>query len=768
MSLYQDRGGVLWIGTQNGISRANLNVGSFGALSTTSPAEARLRSNDVKTIVEDLSGDVWIGTYGGGLHRWRVQEKTVEVYSPEESSKLPIIDNRIMSLLADSRGRLWVGTRSKGLQRIDADRKSVRSWRADKSDPNALHADGVTSILEGRDGEIWIGTYRGGLSRWDEEQNSFVTYRHDPNNPTSLGSDQITGLIRDRRGKLWIATDGAGLDRFDPENGQFTHFTASGKPGALGSNLIFAVLEDSKGDLWVATGGSGLYRWRVETRGRREASFEVYNSRNVLPNDTIYGILEDEFGKLWISSNAGLTRLDPHTEETAHFDINDGLQSNEFNFGAFHKGASGRLYFGGNSGINYFFATDIRTNTHVPDVRISGIDILNKPLDENQHSQLDESLHLSHKDDMVTFRFASLDFTDPRENRYAYMLEGFNEDWVDAGEYRQATYTSLPPGDYVFRVRGSNNDGIWSETDATLKIVVAPPPWATNYAYTLYLSLAVALVLYVRRRYTARLRAEERYSQTLEREVQRRTHQLEERNFELHEVNVRLEEASLTDSLTGLRNRRYLLSQIPGEAAHILRSWANGATPARRPSISFLMIDLDGFKEINDTYGHAAGDQVLLQLRDLLNDTCRAADYLIRWGGDEFLVVGKDAERENTERLATRLRNAIANHNFAVSESSSVRVSSSIGFARFPFLEHRPDALSWEQVLAVADRALYQAKHLGKDQWVGFSATPSARRERILRRLVDDPESLAVAGEIRVHRECPDKPGEDYLSRDAG
>ena len=324
-----------------------------------------------------------------------------------------------------------------------------------------------------------------------------------------------------------------------------------------------------------------------------------------------------------------------------------------------------------------------------------------------------EEIRLPWRESSFTLGFAALDTTDPAASRYSYLLEGFDTDWTESCGRSHATYTNLPPGDYTFRVRGSNNDGIWNDQGTSIRLHVEPPPWQTPWAYSLYSLFFGGTVVGYRRKQNKKLNQVSEQKQLLESEVEARTRELSERNDELKNLNQRLMQASVTDSLTGLKNRRFLDEFIDTEIARVDRRQhgviarkSSAKTINISPSLFFMMIDLDGFKGINDAHGHLAGDRALVQVRDILHSSCRQSDTIIRWGGDEFMVIGNTASPHTVEQLAERIRANLAGHRFALGNGHVGRLSGSIGFAMYPFAPSSSRSLHWEQVVAVAAAAV--------------------------------------------------------------
>ncbi len=764
LSIFRDRGGVLWAGTQtSGVDRASPFSGSFALYRSDPQNKASLPGNTVQAFAPLADGSVWVGTYEG-LSLLDVRRRLVRTFRHDARVPGSPSDDRVMSLLAGRNGVLWVGTLEGGLDRLDPGRQEFAHHRHDPANPASLGANGVTSLLEDRDGRLWVGTFRGGLNRLDGATGSFVRYRHESANPASLGDDSVLALTEDASGALWIGTERGGLNRYDRASGAFARYQHDpARKDSLAPGIVFCVLEDRGGTLWVGTQGGGLSAWSAEDRRANRVSFRHFRERDGLPNDTVYGLLEDARGALWISTNRGLSRMDPKTGTFRNFDRTHGLQSNEFNFGAFARAADGRMFFGGNEGFNEFHPDGIRLNPHVPPVVLTSFLKFLKRVQLPKDLNATDELRLNWRDYVVSFEFAALDFVAPAKNRYAYRLEGFDREWIDAGENRRATYTNLGPGRYVFRVKASNNDGIWNEQGASLRLLVSPPPWKSPWAYLLYGALAVAGAAAYVRSNARKLEREAERGRQLEEQVRRRTAELGDKNAQLEGAIQKLEEASLTDSLTGLHNRRFLASEIGKEIALVDRYYGDTAPLSEvdglrppRPDFALLMVDLDGLKPVNDAHGHAAGDRVLLQLTEILKHACRASDTLLRWGGDEFLVLARYANPAATEALAERIRSQVAAHVFDLGDGHTVSLGCCVGFAFFPFLPAAPRNVSWEQVVAIADRALYVAKESGRNCWVGILSTRKTPAEETAPAVNRRLESLTLDGSLELRTSLTD------------
>ena len=774
-SLYQDRGGVLWVATRGGINKWNASTGAFaGYRADPARPDSSLLDNGVWALETDGEDVLWVGTYGA-LTRVDRKRGAFTHFTADPDDPNALADDRVFSLLLDSQGVLWIGTfegagtahafeLEGGLHRLNPDGRTFKRFRHDPNDLSSLASDRVASILEDSDGVLWIGTYGGGLNRFDRASETFIRYRHDPSSLTSLSDDRVLALFEDSTGTLWVGTDGGGLNGFDPRAGTFTRFRHDeDNPTSLSADGIFSIFEDGDRTLWVGTQGGGLNKWRLEDRLAHRNAFEIFREEEGLSNDVVYGLLADGEGLLWLTTNDGLYRFDPATEDFRRLDETHGLQSREFNFGAYHRSANGEIFLGGNQGFNSFFPSELRTNTHEPPVVLTSVQKLNREIElETPLLELEE-LELTHKDYVVSFSFAALDFTAPEENQYAYKLDGFDADWVEIGHLNRATYTNLDPGNYTFRVRGANNDGIWSSSELALGVQVIPPWWRTKLAYAFYALIVAAIIAryLIKQARKDELAAEQR--RNLEAQVRERTRELAERNDELQSAINQLELASVTDSLTGLRNRRFLVNTIERDLALVHRMRRDREERSGTdgpPTDSLLLIfDLDGFKEINDSYGHSAGDRVLIQVRTLLESACRKSDSIIRWGGDEFLIVARHTDREAAEGLAERLRYGVEQHVFDLGNDQTATLSCSIGFAFYPFLSSNPRLFNWEQVMAVADRALYVAKKSGRNAWVGVyesEKTHSIEPLRLMPLINERIEDLVREGKLELRTSIDD------------
>lgn len=519
-SIYEDHQGILWVGLyRGGVNKLRLKDDKgvhreheqFVHYQTIPNNPNSLSHNAVNAICEDSSGTLWVGTDGGGLNRVTPpsdEDRPLEFahFQQDQHNPSGLNDNIVTALHADRYGVIWVGTYTGGLSRRVGD-KFVH-FTADPQIPGSLGNNFVMAIHRDRQDTLWVGTVGGGLDRLDNPDTEiaargearFVNYRNEPGNTSSLSDNNVMCLYEDRAQNLWIGTVG-GLNHFDRGTGVITRFLHN--PGdhlSLGSNFIRVIYQDSSGVLWVGTNGGGLNRL-VPAASPDSATFMRYREADGLPNDVVLGILEDDRGNLWLSTNKGLSRFDPKTEVFKNFDAKDGLQGDEFNRGAFCKSRSGEMFFGGNHGFNVFHPAEIRESFHVPAVVLTGFLVQNRPVPIGplpdgrillkKSITETEAITLSYRDSVFSFEFAALHFANPSRNSFAYKMVGLETEWNRVGSRNYVSYSTLPPGDYLFRVIGANSDGAWNETGAAIRITITPPFWKTWW----FLAISVILLL---------------------------------------------------------------------------------------------------------------------------------------------------------------------------------------------------------------------------------------------------------------------------------
>ncbi|MEM7503503.1 MAG: sigma 54-interacting transcriptional regulator [Pseudomonadota bacterium] len=513
LSMFEDRAQVLWVGTVNGLSRWNQATRAIHHYRADNENAHSLSGDAVTAFAEAPNGDIWVGTFGGGLDRLNRGSGQFDNTQHDPADSVSLSSNHVMSLLVDRNGTLWAGTRAHGLNRLPRNGSAFARYRHNPQDAGSISADGITAILEHSDGSLWFGTFGGGLNRYDRDSDSFAHYRHDEADDKTLSSDRVLVLFEDSDGSIWIGTYGSGLNRLDPMTGLITRYRAdASRPDALGGDEIFMIQEDPVKNLWVAVKGEGLYRWSYENRQAGNPSFERFTELDGLPSLTIYSGQWDSSEHLWLSTAHGLTQLDPVTLHFRNYSRGHGLQGDEFNLAAGFRAADGELFFGGINGFNAFYPDRIASNALPPRPAVTRFLSMNS----RQNIASGETIELDHEQRIVRFEYAALDYAAPSNNRFRYRLVGLDDEWVDAGNDRQVTYTNLPPGDYAFNLHAMNNDGVWSVHPATVGFSMRPAPWRTTWAYLSY-ALCLSLISFLAIRARNKRRAVERhYTQNLE------------------------------------------------------------------------------------------------------------------------------------------------------------------------------------------------------------------------------------------------------------
>ena len=764
----QDASGVLWLATNGGVSAWNYISDTFQHYGS---AGDFLQSDVVTSVAETSNGVLWVGTYGGGLSRLDLETGLVHHYRHDPNDATSLGDDRVMTVHVDGEDTVWVGTRSAGLDRLDGD-GTFTHFRSDPSDERTLSGNAVTRIFSEQNGALWVGVFGGGLNRLlsTGDAPAFQRFRHDPQDETSLSGDRVLAIHQDSAGVLWVGTENAGLNRFIAASNRFERFDVEEYFASDGSNPVsgtpWEIHESRDGTMWIGTLGQGLLRWSAADRAAGVTHFEQFGSADGLASE-IYGVVEGATGELWLSSSRGLFRFDPQQSNVRKFDRSNGLRNNEFNHGARLRTRSGRVLFGGTNGLLGFYPNELPHNARPPPVDLlarSRTAILARSRTAiRARAGADEAsgIELGYLDPFVSFEFVALDFMSPDKNGYRFRLAGYDGDWNDAQGYRRAIYSSLPPGDYTFEVQAANSDGVWNRDGASMQLTVIPPPWHTWWAYLAYALAAVGLIVTLFQRQERKRRQDAELRARLKQLVEERTLELAERNDELTLLNRRFREASVTDQLTGLRNRRYVDQFIEAEVSTVQRRLVESdhalATGNQRDSSKLLflvMIDLDGFKLINDTFGHHAGDEALLEVKDRLVECCRNSDVVVRWGGDEFLIVGHTADFEGTKVLAEKVRESLAGAPYGACRGRNARLSGSIGIAAIPFVEGKADFGSWEQIVAMADHGAYLSKSNGRNAWVSIRGT-DLMTEEDFQGVKQNLQALVDHGKLNIDSSVP-------------
>jgi ligand-binding sensor domain-containing protein/signal transduction histidine kinase len=602
LCIYEDNEGILWIGTKGGgLNKRRKN--QFSHFKNLPGNPGTLSANSIWSVYKDRKGTIWIGTEQGLNMLSENREKFI-TFTNIPNNPGSLSDNSVYCIFEDSQNNFWIGTSNGGLNLFDRKSGKFKHHKNNPLDKSSLSYDYVKTMAEDKYGRLWIGTRGGGLNLFDKKTGNFRHFIHDPGNDNSLSNNRINALLFDKKGILWIATSGGGLNSFDPESETFKRFAPdSTMPNSIKDLYVMAVCEDKAGNLWVGTYDRGLNLF-----DRKNESFISYTEKDGLPNNVIYGIIEDSKGKIWVSTNKGLSCFDPKTKIFENYDVSDGLQDNEFNTGACFASPDGELLFGGINGFNVFRPELIRKNKVIPPIALTDFKIINKKVIPGEKSPLKESIitareiNLSYKDYIFSIEFVALSLLSPGKNKYSYKLEGFDNEWIPTDyQNRVATYTNLEGGTYTFRLRASNNDGIWNEEGISVNIIIHPPFWKT---WWFRLGLMITLLTGLFAFYRWRVNTLRKQKNELENIVSEKTKEIRYQKEELEAVNE-----ELTDSNEELHNQREELEKalqhlqdtqiklIQSEKMASLGILAAGVAHEINNPLNFIQSGVEGLEE---------------------------------------------------------------------------------------------------------------------------------------------------------------------------
>ena len=691
--------------------------------------------NAVYAVTEDQEGAYWLGLAGAGVVRWQGTESWK---GWTEAEGLP--DNVIWAEARDNQKRLWVGTNN-GVAMWDPERKLWRNWNAD----TGLNGSVVRAIATTSDGAIWVQSAPGGLTRFDPVTLRPVSVQTPTPAPTAmirgldgrlwLGSKhylkalvadgspyqfedipvpkQVQGLtahLKVSNGVLWCG--GAnGVARFEGNNWKV--FTA--KDGVKDDAISDLTIVNSNEVWFVYNEAYGLWRLRVIDG---KAQVRHFGTADGLPGDEVYLVGADHSGNVWTGGPLGLTMF-AHDGTVRHFTRSDGLIWDDLDAEGFYADEDGSLYFGTSGGLaRYSAAVQEPQLVTKPKVVITSAQLGNK-----QYSPF-SGPEVQYKENTLDVQFAALTYRDIDRVRCSYRLQGLETESNETTQ-REVRYPALPSGEYTFEVSCRSGLGVSSDP-ATFHFTVLRPWWQR---WDVRLVALAMMLLGIAAFFKYRLAH-------LERERLRLEVAVAQRNTELARTNQELKEASLTDPLTGTRNRRFFDLIIPSDVNQAIRTYSPplSFTGGRNRDLVLYLIDIDRFKQINDDYGHASGDRLLVEISNRINSVMRQTDVLIRWGGEEFLLLSRAAERSEAENLAARVLNAVGEDPYDLPGAAQpVQRTCSVGWAPFPWFTEKPELVGYETILKMADRALYRAKDGGRNR--AFGVTP-----------IDDVENFTGTG----------------------
>ncbi|MDT3697741.1 MAG: two-component regulator propeller domain-containing protein [Ignavibacterium sp.] len=626
-----DRSGVIWIATDNAVNFYCPKRSKFNNLISAEhflKIVSQLSENNIRAIAQTKDKSIWFGTDVGLIGVQTSNSKSSIIKSAELSAL------NVWCLYNSNNDKLWIGTYGQGLKELNLNTNRIKSWKVNNPNFNISAFGYVKTVLEDNDGMIWLGFWGAGLSRLNPQTSKVDHWRNEQNNSSSLSYNDVWVTFKDKFGRIWIGTNGGGLDLYQGEDKKnFYNWSADeGSKQNLSSNNIFTIYESVEGNkkkdhsiLWIGT-ANGLNKFEVTNdSGSRNGSelnvkIKYYTVEDGLHDNSVESILEDKNGNLWIGTSSAVSFFDIRKEQFINYTTADGLSGSSFNSGAAIKLSDEIILLGCTAGLNIFNPNRITKSDYYPPVIITDFEILNQPVENNTSPEIvvnelnNESVDLSYYQNDLSFQFASLDYNAPDENKYAYFMEGFDRDWIYSGKRRFVTYTNLDPGEYVFKVKATNSDGVWSNQVAEIFITINPPFWKTWWAYSIYTIVFLGTMTFIRsteikrrekkeedrlrrEREEARLREAELKAKNIEQEKELENQKIRNRIAQdLHdEIGSNLSSISLMSELIQIDEK---INQEVSEKIKRIHKVAKGSTQSIRDIVWLTNPSSDSLKEL--------------------------------------------------------------------------------------------------------------------------------------------------------------------------
>ncbi|MBD3342359.1 MAG: hypothetical protein GF353_24880 [Candidatus Lokiarchaeota archaeon] len=493
--IVQDESGMYWLATRrDGIIKLDPKIRSFRHLDLT---EGYSHDCDKRiwSIYQDKKRDLWIGS-GSCLFKLKGKNSDAKIFHYDLKKRLPDVDGSfaVRAICEDHQSNFWLGLLGSGICKFDRKNKNSFLFCKDPGNKYSLPNNNIYDIHPGANGNLWIATNGAGLVKFSINKETFKSYKFPTNTQYSLQFDWVINIYEPRNNTeniLWLGTWEDGLVKFYKKTGKFTSYTSGST--RISSNTVFSICEDNKENLWLGLYGGGLNKFDVE-----KEIFISYTQEDGLADNVVYAVLQDQFGFLWMSTNRGISKFDPESKRFTNYDIKDGLQSSEFNLGAFCKTTDGELLFGGINGLNRFYPQEVM-DTKPAKIILTDIKVFGKSFVPNTSVHDLNRVNLSYRDDVIEFEFAAIHYKNPHKNQHAYMLEGFDKKWNYVGAKREAIYTNIEPGEYVFRAKVANSDGFWNNDELAIQVIVSPPFWRSWWFYSISAILVLAVTMGIHR-----------------------------------------------------------------------------------------------------------------------------------------------------------------------------------------------------------------------------------------------------------------------------
>lgn len=682
-SLFQSSSDILWVGTNGGgITKINPLKRDYLMLSHEKDNPNALSAGKINLIHRDRSNRLWVGVYNSGIERVLPDGKTTLKYPPNPETNL---GNNVMAVLDEAGLPLIFGT-SSGLTLYNESSETFEAFDIGLPKDNLIYA-----LAYDPKGILWIGTYREGVYTYDLKSKDIKRYHFVDDGHQTLSDNLVYDILIDSKSRVWVATNN-GLNLMTDAAEGFKFFKkVPGNTSSLPSNTLRHLYEDTSGTIWIASVGGGLSRFVEET-----FDFFSYTESEGLSNNTVMSMVESDDGKLWVATLDGLTVLSKTRDQMDTLSPEDGIGGYEFN-GGHYKEADGTMLFGGPHGITALPGQLQFKMPEKPPLYVSQMMVYQNALPLLGSFFNNHTFEFKHSENFIRFEFVALDYDAPDKIEYYHRLLGQNDEWIATANLNTAAYSNLKPGHYTFEVFAKTTRGVATDY-ASVDFTIKKPWYLTPVAFITYLLLVVVLIQTLFKLRERRLIVEKNTA-------------LEQINDQLAKANEQLESLSIKDPLTQVYNRRYFENVIEQQLQLSKRS---------QIPMGLLMLDIDDFKHINDTYGHIIGDKILMALTQAIEPLLhRSTDFIARFGGDEFIIGLYDTDFDGVMVIANAIQKKLS-HLIYVSESQNVRIkiTTSIGvYSEVPSLNQTSEGL-----IHAVDQALYRAKNTGKNKIVSGDA----------------------------------------------
>ncbi|QQS35628.1 MAG: hypothetical protein IPM56_15495 [Ignavibacteriales bacterium] len=484
--LMEDRAGAIWIATyKGGVNRYDPRLNKFNSYIHNDFDENSISGTGVKAFYKDRNGFIWIGTEDGGLNKFDPVKSTFKKfrYNPSDNSSLS--NNSVYSITPDKNGMLWIATFGGGLNILDLKTGRIRRLNSDEIFPAGKSDVHIKYVYSDRDGDLWVTTEKSGIFRYNFSTGKLIEFE------LAHENTDVHSVYQDKSGTVWISTFGGGLYKYNKRTNELKRYQKDFNcTDCISSAVVYSVNEDNENNIWISTFRGGINRYF-----RENDNFVAFTERNGIPSNYVKGMLPDNFGNLWITTNKGLAKFNPSTLTVKVYDENDGLPSNDFLSGALMKDRDGIFYLGTVNGFVMFNPDSIIDDPYEAPLYITRFSVFGEDYKTDKNINEIEHINLAFDENLFSFEFASLDFSDPSKNQYAYMLEGIDPDWIYAGSRRYANYTHLSPGNYMFKVKATNSDGVWGKHVKEISITIVPPFWQRWWFILIAGSFIIGIIL---------------------------------------------------------------------------------------------------------------------------------------------------------------------------------------------------------------------------------------------------------------------------------